>query len=581
MDYRIGLSQFPDFGPEFDKAMARSIERDPRPLTPQDENYIEPDTNYFGPEFDEIICKLFVQKLPLTPQDDGYEEPKEITSQDIKNEAMKYFKDEDSQTPQELNMVEIFNELLQALRPLDFEKLAGITDEKKKVPLSAIHVICIENLLKVARFCNHPLGKNGNQIYVYNGTYWMRVSPEPFLHFLQESSKRMGIAKLTAEWKVYKKTSFEQFMSQAYLAKPEPLPNQVLVNFQNGTLDIRMNEKNFRNHDPKDFLTHVLPFPYNPQSAAPLFRTYLGHVLHDTNLQKQIAEFIGYAFVKTSVLKLEKALFLYGHGANGKSVMYEIIHAVLGAEINCTCFSLQSLTDDKGYNRAMIENKLINYSSEISPKMQPAAFKQLVSGEPIEARLPFQDPIIITNYAKLLFNCNILPQDTEQTKAFYRRFLIIPFKVTIDEKDQDKQLASKIIASELSGVMNWVLEGLDRLLKQKAFTYSDVSESMVEEFKKQSDNVRQFVEDEEIQISTNDYLSLKVMFEGYKNYCNEGGFRSCSIKTFSDRLKAIGFEMARRSEGMIVYATNKFTGSLGFTQLPPEPGFKGMQAWMK
>ncbi|OGV31935.1 MAG: hypothetical protein A3E88_07330 [Legionellales bacterium RIFCSPHIGHO2_12_FULL_35_11] len=46
-------------------------------------------------------------------------------------------------------------------------------------------------------------------------------------------------------------------------------------------------------------------------------------------------------------------------------------------------------------------------------------------------------------------------------KAYFRRFLIIPFQVTIPEAEQDKQLAQKIIKSELSGVFNWVLQGLD------------------------------------------------------------------------------------------------------------------------
>ena len=95
--------------------------------------------------------------------------------------------------------------------------------------------------------------------------------------------------------------------------------------------------------------------------------------------------------------------------------------------------------------RAMIANKLVNYASEINGKVEASIFKQLVSGEPVEARLPYGNPFIMSDYAKLIFNCNDLPRDVEQTEAYFRRFLIIPFNVTIPEHVQDKQLAKKII----------------------------------------------------------------------------------------------------------------------------------------
>ena len=90
----------------------------------------------------------------------------------------------------------------------------------------------------------------------------------------------------------------------------------------------------------------------------------------------------------------------------------------------------------------------------------------MTSGEPIEARLPYGQPFTISRYAKLAFNCNELPTVPEHNHAFFRRFLIVPFNETIEDARQDKQLASKIIADELPGVLNWALVGLARLLMQ-------------------------------------------------------------------------------------------------------------------
>ena len=177
----------------------------------------------------------------------------------------------------------------------------------------------------------------------------------------------------------------------------------------------------------------------------------------------------------------------------------------------------------------------------------------MVSGEPIEARLPFGVPFTVTNYAKLIFNCNELPKEVEQTNAYFRRFLIVPFDITIPEADQDKQLAQKIITNELSGLFNWVLEGLDRLLSQKNFTTSEAVNKQIESYKKQSDSVLMFLEDEGYEKSLNENLKFKDVYSLYKLYCSENGYRSCSSRTFSDRLRNSGFELKKINTGVIIY----------------------------
>lgn len=58
------------------------------------------------------------------------------------------------------------------------------------------------------------------------------------------------------------------------------------------------------------------------------------------------------------------------------------------------------------------------------------------------------------SYARLAFNTNVLPKNTEQTRGYYRRFQIIPFKVTISESEKNPNLAKEIVAEELPGVFN-------------------------------------------------------------------------------------------------------------------------------
>lgn len=206
----------------------------------------------------------------------------------------------------------------------------------------------------------------------------------------------------------------------------------------------------------------------------------------------------------------------------------------------------------------MLANKLLNYASEINGKLEASIFKQLVSGEPVEARLPYGEPFTLINYAKLIFNCNELPREVEQTTAFFRRFLIVPFEVTIPEDKQDKQLAQKIIRNELSGVFNWVLEGLKRLLNQKNFTQSNVVDNVLKKYIKESNSVALFLEEEDYTESYDEYVPLRELYVKYKSFCYDGSYHPVSKRNFSERLRNLGIVLERKNFGMAVAVRNTF-----------------------
>lgn len=363
----------------------------------------------------------------------------------------------------------ILNSLFEQIDEVDFRREAGFMNDEQKLSKKHYLVTCIEKILETANRNNWGICRNHDFIYLYNGEYWSLLDNIEYQTFLGIAAEKMGVDKFDARLYTFREQLLKQFLAVANLPNP-PQTDKVLINLKNGTFEIDEGRWNLRKQDRNDFLTYQLPFAYGEDARCPVFNRYLNTVLPDIKRQQILAEYLGYLFIKPSVLKLEKALLLYGKGANGKSVFFEIVNALLGGTENVSSYSLQNLTNENGYYRAMLANKLVNYASEINGKLEASIFKQLVSGEPVEARLPYGEPFSLTNYAKLIFNCNQLPREVEQTMAFFRRFLIIPFDVTIPEEKQDKQLAQKIIKNELSGVFNWVLEGLKRLLLQKQFT---------------------------------------------------------------------------------------------------------------
>ena len=229
---------------------------------------------------------------------------------------------------------------------------------------------------------------------------------------------------------------------------------------------------------------------------------------------------------------------------------------MLGPE-NVSTYSLQSLTNESGYFRAKLANMLVNYASEINGNLETSIFKQLVSGEPVEARLPYGQPFTLTKYAKLIFNCNELPKDVEHSHAYFRRFLIVPFDVTIPESEQDKQLPQKIIRHELAGVFNWALQGLTRLLEKKQFTDCKAVQLAREQYEKESDSVRQFLDDNSYQKCSVDYLPIKEFFKEYRTFCSEDGITPVKKQNFIKRLKNLGVLLERKNIGNVAFVSKQ------------------------
>jgi len=452
--------------------------------------------------------------------------------------------------------------LLDKIEPIDFyeEVKANDSTVKGDFKLQKKHylVITIDILIKIAQRNNFGLCKKYGSTYLYNGAYWKVMEKEGFESFLGKAAEKMDIDRYTARYYKFKEDLWKQFLSAGYLERPDTDDNSVLVNLQNGTFLINETETVLLNFNADDFLTYQLSFHYSPEAKAPLFQKYLDRVLPEKDAQIVLAEYLGYIFIKhgNSKLKLEKALLLYGSGANGKSVFYEIVMALLGRE-NISSFTLDQLTDKEGLKRAQIADKLLNYASEIGTGMATDYFKRLTSGEPVDARRLYGDPFDIYQYAKLMFNCNELPRQTENTNAFFRRFLIIHFNQTIPEEEQDKELPNKIIDNELSGVFNWALEGLQRLLRQGKFSYCRSSEAILNEFRTESNSVELFFREENYQKDNEAHIYIRDIYPEYRQFCIEDGLHPYSNRRFTKHLRQNGYKVFRATGNKTAVALSK------------------------
>ena len=110
------------------------------------------------------------------------------------------------------------------------------------------------------------------------------------------------------------------------------------------------------------------------------------------------------------------------------------------------------------------------------------------------------------------------------------------------------------IGSELSGVFNWVLDGLQRLLKQKRFTQSAAVDAALQQYRTRSDSVRSYLEEHGLQPSVDAHKPLKDIYTAYTVHCKESGSHPCALRTFAERMRNTGYTITRSNGVRLVWA---------------------------
>jgi putative DNA primase/helicase len=396
------------------------------------------------------------------------------------------------------------------------------------------------------------------EINFYNSKHWQKINEERFASFLSDVADKMGLIELGFEHHTFGTDLIKQFVHKNF---QQPISNTrgTCINLQNGTYKFFKGKGELFPHNKSDNLYYVLPFSYEPNATCPKFMAYIEYCLPDEDKRKVLQEFLGYIFTPNDLCNLEKCLLLYGEGSNGKSVLYNVINAILGKE-NISSYSIPQLTDrQKGeYYVVTIQNKLLNYCSDTKGAFDDTGiFKQLVSGEKVTGWHPAGRPVDFVNNTKFIFNVNILPAAAENVYGFFRRFEIIDFSITVDEEKKDRQLATKIIDNELSGVFNWILQGLERLLRNKNLTTCKANEEALERFKIKSNNVLEFLHEESYEIAVNiEYgILFTELFQEYQTWIAISGGHALKRSNFKERIDGL------KLHGKQLYREEKCNGN--------------------
>jgi putative DNA primase/helicase len=425
-----------------------------------------------------------------------------------------------------------------------------------------IYVILADYTVKLCEKTNFYLGikplindKSDKNVYIFNGKYWEKLNLSDLIDLVKVIIEYTGYTQVK-----YKSNTFQDGVLKTlykYIPKtPKPDLNKKLLNLENGILEFMPNGNiTLHKHSHEYFLDYCLSYPYDPTAEAPGFNNFIQQIsLNDVEVINILQESAGAIH---SHKKLEKIIILYGGGSNGKSTYLQIIQAVLG-QTNVSNMTMKDLIcgDKAENNRAQLIDKKLNISTELDSNgiRDHALIKTLASREPITVKYLYANTFTTDNYAMLWFACNDLPKNVEHNHGFFRRFLLIPFNYKIEERNQDFNLISKIIKNELSGILNWIVEGHQRLDRNNGFSHCNKSNELMEEYKANTNNVILFMQEMNYIPDRQRSKLFKNVYKDYLNYCNEYKYKAVSNKEFSKRLQALNYKIDKGNQNKsIIY----------------------------
>ena len=320
--------------------------------------------------------------------------------------------------------------------------------------------------------------------------------------------------------------------TQHYQA-PEAVDAGSVVNVGNGLLDALTGE--LLPHSPDHLSTIRLPVAWNPEAYHKRFDEFLDEVLPDKATRHILEEALGYLLV--SDCRYEKAVMLTGDGENGKSVFLTALEALLG-KANISNIKLQDVGER--FTTAQLVGKLANVFADL-PKdalQDTGIFKMLVSGDSMKAERKHKDPFEFRNRAKLWFSANEIPMTRDKTRAFWRRWIIVPFPNSFPEghPKRDPGLKAKLTEPAAQAyLLRLAVEGLRRLVARGHFIESDATRHALDTYKTESDNLRAFI-DEALVVKAGAIVSKDELYKRYREWCEAAGLRSMNKLTLGKEL---------------------------------------------
>jgi len=435
-----------------------------------------------------------------------------------------------------------FDETMRGIHKRDINKPASAISSHLSMVREVIHEIGKENLLSTSA-----------HVWRWrNRGVWQVIADREVKHYVQQILDNNG-HKVT---KSLVDSVVDLFKSEIFAEEHQWNRQQEAINFLNGELHWNGLEWELKSHCRENYRTTQIPYNYDPQAKCPRFIQFLTEVfVKDADGKEKetlIVELVGYTLVSHALY--EVFALLVGPGANGKSVLLDVIRVMLGAE-NVT--AVQPAHFSHKHQRAHMHLKLANLVTEIAEGAQiaDAELKAITSGELMTAEDKFKDPFEFRPFCTCWFGTNHLPHTNDFSQALFRRARVITFnRVFQYGVDADPDLKNKL-ALEIPGIINFALQAFAEVIKRGGkFTEPQSCLQAKNDWRTEADQAAQFLE-EEAELYKPAKIPSAELYSRYRKWADRVGIsRKLNQKNFTNRIIRLGGKSYKGTGGIRMIA---------------------------
>ncbi|MCI1255138.1 MAG: phage/plasmid primase, P4 family [Corynebacterium provencense] len=309
-----------------------------------------------------------------------------------------------------------------------------------------------------------------------------------------------------------------------------------IIGMNNGLL--HWPDRTLLDHTPDLFNVYALPYAYDPDANCPRWLRFIESTF-DADPAGALAaqEFFGYALSGDTTR--QKGMMLIGPPGGGKGTLSNVLTAMVG-ESNVTSTDPKTLDSRFGLWPLIGKPLAVLSDARSDGPVNAGALGNLLrimGGDPVNIdrkNAGFWNGYLPTRFVWI---SNELPRFTDNSGAILRRWIVLRLSTSVPEENRDKDLGAKLRA-ELSGILNWALQGLDALNGQGHFTKPGTQAEALDDLRDSVSPVSAFLRDcYNITGNQEDIVPLSEVLQAYGTWASDNGYQAVNRSTLMDRIK--------------------------------------------
>lgn len=315
--------------------------------------------------------------------------------------------------------------------------------------------------------------------HYYEGSFWEECQPDEVQDFVGRQIAMVRVTEKTEEGvkqkplspamsKVRDVTDALATMLRRY--ETDELDDRLVIHAANGAVTIVGRDRLHEVATARLLNRSALPFDYDPAASCPQWESFLADIFeHDPTAAVALQEWFGY-FLVGDPGWLQKMFWLIGPKRSGKGTILHVARMLMGNAATAT-----TLTDlSKDFGRENLIGKrvaIIDDARDPDPRLAHSIVEFLLtlsSGGFTSISRKYKRNWDGALTSTLVAASNTIPRMPDEGGAISSRLEVIRTKKSFIGHE-DTHLGDRL-ATELPGILNWALAGLDRLRERERFT---------------------------------------------------------------------------------------------------------------